>query len=87
MEQHPNTTFQELEQIFPSELQGSFGVVKPKEYVSKNNDRRRYFDKEDEILHTGDGVFFAVSTQWGIGNISNIVRRAKDLGFTVKKDS
>lgn len=87
MKQHPNTTFQELEQMFPPELQGSFGVVKTMEYVSKNNDRRRYFDKTDEILRTGDGVFFAVSTQWGIGNISNIVRRAKDLGFTVKKDS
>lgn len=89
LKKHPQITFDELEQIFQPKLQKfSFGVIRTVEYIkNKGYKGRRYFDKPDEILYSGDNVPFAVSTQWGIGNIQNIVELARELGFNVETGS
>ena len=83
---HPEITFPELEKIFPPELQCSrLGVVRKLEDV-REEQRLRYFMKEDEILYTGkDNVRFAVCNQWGISNIVNIIARAREFGFKVEE--
>ena len=83
VEQHPSATFEELENVFSAELQGSYGVIRTLDYIHKKGDEKRYFIKTDEILRSADGVVFAVSTQWGIGNTLKVVKLAKKLGYKI----
>ena len=81
---HPEKTYAELERVFPGELQGSFGVIQTLDYIrSKNYNGRRYFTEDNNVLQSSDGITFAVSTQWGKGNIPRIIKLAKELGFNV----
>lgn len=84
IKQHPDTTFEELESIFPPQLQGSFGVVRTLDYIrEKGYKGRRYFDESDEILKSSNGISFVVSTQWGKENLPNIIDVAIKLGFRI----
>ena len=91
LELHPKLTFRQLEQIFPDEMQGSYGVVRSLDELHEmEHDRKdletRYLMKEDELLKTADGVRFAVCNQWGAYNIPNIFRVMEKWGWNVIKD-
>ena len=84
VEQHPSATFAELEQVFKSELQGSYGVIRTVDYIrEKGVEEYRYLMKANEVLRSSDGVTFAVCSQWGIGNIPKMVELAKKLGYII----
>ncbi|MDE7457183.1 MAG: hypothetical protein K2M96_10855 [Prevotella sp.] len=83
VEQHPNLTFLELEQIFTPRLQGSLGVIRPTAHI-REKEYNRYYVKANELLHSADGIDFAVCSQWGISNIPKVVERAKELGYEIK---
>jgi hypothetical protein len=39
--------------------------------------------KDSELLHSSDGITFAVCSQWGIGNTPRVVELAKKLGYVI----
>ncbi len=85
VKQHPKASFVDLERVFPPELQGSFGVIRTMEYIKeKNYNGRRYFKEPEYVLHSGDNIPFAVSTEWGKGNIDKFVNAVKQLGYHVE---
>lgn len=91
LELHPKLTYRQLEQIFPNEMQGSYGVIRSLDELHEmEHDRKdletRYLMKEDELLKTADGVRFAVCNQWGAYNIPNIFRVMEKWGWNVIKD-
>jgi hypothetical protein len=91
LESHPKLTYRQLEQIFPDEMQGSYGVVRSLDELHEmEHDRKdletRYLMKEEELLKTADGVQFAVCNQWGAYNIPNIFRLMEKWGGNVIKD-
>ena len=91
LELHPKLTYHQLEQIFPDEMQGSYGVVRSLDELHEmEHDRKdletRYLMKEDELLKTADGVRFAVCNQWGAYNIPNIFRVMEKWGWNVIKE-
>lgn len=91
LELHPKLTYRQLEQIFPDEMQGSYGVVRSLDELHEmEHDRKdletRYLMKEEELLKTVDGVRFAVCNQWGAYNIPNIFRVMEKWGWNVIKD-
>lgn len=66
----PDAKFKDIEAMFPSHLQGSYGVVRTIEDIkvrkAKNRtEERRWFLDPSEILQDADGVEFAVSNEWG----------------------
>ena len=92
---HPEKTYRELENIFKPQLQKNGnriddpktsygqGVIRSLEYIKQRGyDDRRY---HDEILFSSDKVPFKVCTQWGIGNIGNILELARRLGYKVEE--
>ena len=82
--QHPEKTYDELEHVFPAKLQGSCGVIRTLDYIcAKKYKGRRYFTEADKVLQSSDGIKFAVSTQWSVHNIPDVVKLAKELGFNV----
>ena len=81
---NPQKTYYELEQIFPPEWQGSSGVIRKLDYINeKQYVGGRYFTEADEILTSADGIAFAVTTQWSLHNIQNIIDFAKAQGWQV----
>lgn len=88
LEQHPSISYNELEQIFPPQLQGSPGTIRTIKYIQKKQYKgRRFFDRPDEILVCGDCVTFAVSNQWSKNNIRNIIEVAKKLGYKINQSN
>lgn len=84
VEQHPSATFAELENVFQPALQGSYGVIRTVDYIrEKGVEEYRYLMKANEVLHSADGVTFAVCSQWGIGNTPRVVELAKKLGYNI----
>lgn len=82
VETNPKLTFSQLEQIFPSELQGSYGVIKSVETLAQMKQERkdlerRYYMNDDQLLCSGDKVKFAVCSQWGKYNFPHILDRLK----------
>jgi hypothetical protein len=81
---HPDSTFDELRQIFPDEIHRSFGVVALLENAKQKGGSHRYFLDEEQLLQTLKGQKIAVCNQWGIGNISPILEIAKNQGYQIE---
>lgn len=89
LKQNPNSTFEHLLAKFPPGLQGSTGVINTVEYINekyKNSLSQRHFMKESEILTSFDNIDFAISTEWGIGNIHRILELAKKEHYRIEEE-
>lgn len=88
---HPNISFEQIEQVFPDELQGSYGVVRKVDDIY-NSDHdladllTRYVMGEDKILETKDGIKFVVCNQWGSFNFPHILELLDRWGWNVIND-
>jgi hypothetical protein len=83
LQMHPNTTLDQLRQIFPDTIHPAFGVIAP---LEKAKDRGiRYFLQEEQLLQTGDSQTIAVCNQWGISNIGSILEIARNQGYQVEE--
>lgn len=93
MKQFKTLSYEELisETYFPPSLRGGsskWGCISLlQEALAEHNTtgRKRHFLDEDELICLADGKKIAVSTQWGIGNIGDFIRRANKLGISVEK--
>lgn len=81
---HPEKSYEEILSVFPDKL-GITVVIKPLSQISqKQISDRRYFTSPNEIIRSRDGVEFAVTTQWTIVTVQNIVDVARAQGWDVK---
>jgi hypothetical protein len=88
LNRYPNSTFEELSDKFPSNMQGSTGVINTLDNIKtkyENVQKKRHFLENEYILMSGDNIPFAVSTEWGIGNIHNLIKLAKDENFQIEE--
>ncbi|WP_288432608.1 hypothetical protein [uncultured Acinetobacter sp.] len=72
------TNFYELTKDFPKSLRNGRFYKKFDEIVSFN----RYFSQPDELLNFDDGCY-AVSNQWGAGNIEEFLEQARKLNYEI----
>jgi hypothetical protein len=88
--QHTGIKYSELSNVFPKSLQGSFGVFTTLENaldIFRRYRYKRHFIKEDETILLGSQEI-AICSQWGIGNIKNIIQLAREkLGFDIHEVS
>lgn len=82
VEKNPQTTYAELEQLFPASIQGSNkGVFTSKQNAQEIFDKtghKRYYIKADELLELADETIVTCN-QWGIGNIMNFVNHVNSM--------
>lgn len=89
IKQHPNLTFEQLSQIFPDNLQGSYGVLRTMSDIASSSQNKkdlmsRYtMSSEKSILTSSDGIKFVVSNQWGPYNFINFLDHIKGMGWIV----
>ena len=87
VEDNPNITYSDLEELFPKKLEGSWGVfdtLDNAEGIFARSNRKRHFLKPEEIIKLNDSKI-AVCTQWGMRNINNIIEKAAELNYEVNK--
>ena len=90
MKLHPRVTWREMLDVFPKELQGSYGVINTVESIQYRikkgfDDENRYFLGSSNQFTTIDGVEFAVCHQWG-GQFDKFCEYVEDkLGWIIEK--
>jgi hypothetical protein len=72
-----NPIFEELQKVFPDEIQGSLGFIRKHSEVK---DAKRF--NMDEPLTIKNGINVVVSNQWG-ENIANFLAVAEKLGYEI----
>lgn len=88
--QFPDATFGDVVEMFPKQLQGSYGVVMTLDEIERSkrhytSEDKRWFLQPDKILTAADGVRFAVSTQWGDNYASFQKHVTEQLGWTLEE--
>lgn len=89
IKQHPSLTFAQLSDIFPKNLQGSYGVIRTiSDIESSSQDKKdlksRYTMSSPEyILKSSDGIEFVVSNQWGTYNFINFIKHIENMGWAI----
>lgn len=84
---NPTITFAKLKEIFPKEIQGSFGVfdkLSRAEEIYISWGHKRHYIKPTEIINLVDGEIIATCNQWNPYNISGFIDNAKKLGFEIE---
>ena len=81
--QHPEITFDELQQIFPDDAArpGFAKMLRREDEVSQDDWDGRRFNKRMIILD--DGTTVAVSTQWTPANFENFCKYARRVGLII----
>ena len=78
---NPNTSRQQLDNKFPSKLQGSIGVVTSIEEAEGKFEGKRHFVKSPIKL---TDATVAVCSQWGVNNINDFLEHVSlELGFSI----
>ncbi len=86
----PNAKYSEICEYFPRDIQGGYGVFETISQIAERKAKgqdaeKRYFIEPDKILTSGDGIKFAVSTQWG-DNFERFQKHiAKELGWKLEE--
>lgn len=84
---HPKVSFDDLNEVFPANIQGSLGIISKKEAartIYEETGYKRHFLKPDDLIHISDCVV-AVCKEWGKGNIYNFIDHARSLGFDIQQ--
>lgn len=90
IQQFPDASFADIEQMFPRTLQGSYGVVRSLEDIRQRGEKNktesvRWFLEPEEILTAADGTQFAVSNEWG-DNFDEFQKHIQDsFGWKVEE--
>lgn len=88
VEENQQLTFEQIQEKFPSNLQGSTGVLNTLDFVNQKyngSKKKRHFIDKNDILISADGIEFLVSTEWGIGNINKFVELARIENFNIQE--
>lgn len=88
IKQNPSLTYNQLVQVFPDNLQGSYGVLRTIRDISDSSHdgkdlKTRYVMADDLILTSSDGIRFVVSNQWGKYNFTNILELLKKWNWYI----
>jgi len=85
--EHPPQNLADLNAAFPREIRGGamFTPVQDAQEINNRGGIARHFLGEDEIIRLPDQNCFAVSNQWGRGNIEKFIEKARGLGFQVEE--
>lgn len=80
-------TLSELIKAFPQDIR-SGGVFVNEQEAKEIYERYgiyRHFLGEDEAIEFSDSSRFAISNQWGVGNIEKFINQAKVLGYEIEE--
>ena len=87
VEDHPDTTYKQLKEIFPDTLMKRFGVFANEAEAKKlSGSKPRYFLKPEQMIKIkGQKEPIAVCNQWTAALVAPVILKAvKELGYKIK---
>ena len=86
VEDHPDTTYKQLKEIFPDTLMKRFGVFANETEAKKlSGSKPRYFLKPEQMIKIkGQKEPIAICNQWTAGLMVNFLNLIRALGYKVK---
>ena len=86
VEDHPDTTYKQLKEIFPDTLMKRFGVFANETDAKKlSGNKPRYFLKPEQMIEIkGQKEPIAICNQWTAALIEPFIKVAKELGYKIK---
>lgn len=86
---HSPKSFTELLQTFPQEIRGGgmFSPIAEAKAIYERQGIDRHFLGDDEIIQFADSSQYAISNQWGKGNIVKFLSQAKKIGYEIEEIS
>ncbi len=81
VEHNPTITYSQLKARFPDNLQGKETFTT--ETIAKQKRDRRNFIEPEELITLADEII-AVSTQWGLNNITPFIEQCRHMGISIK---
>lgn len=86
VEDHPDTTFKQLKEVFPDTLMKRFGVFASETEAKKlSGTKPRYFLKPEQMIKIkGQKEPIAICNQWTAALIEPFIKVAKELGYKIK---
>lgn len=80
-------SFSDLVEAFPQEIHSGGLFVKYEEAneTYKRQGIPRHFLNDSEIVNFENEQAYAISNQWGKGNIELLIKRARELGFQIEE--
>ncbi len=83
------TTLTQLLSVFPQEIGGGGLVVSVAEAqdIYNRQGKYRHFLGEDEVIVFPDSGKYAISNQWGLGNIIKFIAQARKNGFEIEENN
>lgn len=76
-------TGKQVQEVWLNRFHRKYGCIKPEaEAIEKSKTQKRFFTREDQMITLADGRY-AVTSDWGVKNVEEIVRKANDLGLTM----
>lgn len=87
--ENADLTYDQLERVFPKDLQGSYGVIRPMSWIEEKTSvgfdhTSRYYTDPKDILTSADGIKFAVCKEWG-DNFINFPHQVESLGWEISE--
>lgn len=87
--EHADLNYDQLERVFPKNLQGSYGVIRPMSWIEEKasvgfDHNNRYYTDSKDILTSADGIKFAVCKEWG-DNFINFSHQVESLGWEISE--
>ena len=87
--EHADLNYDQLERVFPKNLQGSYGVIRPMSWIEEKasvgfDHNNRYYTDSKDLLTSADGIKFAVCKEWG-DNFSNFAHQVENLGWEISE--
>ena len=85
-EDHPDTTYKQLKEIFPDTLMKRFGVFANEAEAKKlSGSKPRYFLKPEQMIKIkGQKEPIAICNQWTAALVEPFIKVAKELGYKIK---
>lgn len=86
---HSLNSLSELLLSFPQEIRsgGMFVPVSEARAIYERQGIDRHFLGEEEVIQFSDSTRYAISNQWGKGNIAKFITQAKKLGYEIEEIS
>ena len=86
VEDHPDTTYKQLKEIFPDTLMKRFGVFANETEAKKlSGNKPRYFLKPEQMIKIkGQKEPIAICNQWTAALIEPFIKVSKELGYKIK---
>ena len=86
VEDHPDTTYKQLKEVFPDTLMKRFGVFANETDAKKlSGNKPRYFLKPEQMIKIkGQKEPIVICNQWTAALIEPFIKVAKELGYKIK---